>query len=307
MYSISEEWPDFDHEHMRDSNLFTHRKFWNLRESEVDYLPLSFSREDTGELIAFFCFAQWNNEWKTPYLAPYFYPYVKKESLLPEILNLLISYLKNKKHLTISITLAPLFLLNEKRMLIDLINAGFTIAEVEVTSYLVVKTGISFIQHIVNRRKKRRLKSLLGSELSIKEISNEGWSQYYQQLVGWRKIKGHQNLISTEFMDDAKIELPENFRGLVLNDTYQTLCLAIFIKVNSTCFYVYSLITNPDYPKENFPLLLWNALYEIAQRENIPFIEMGTSMKKEGLLNKGLLRYKVSVGGRMSKKYTVQC
>ena len=75
MYSISEEWPDFDHEHMRDSNLFTHRKFWNLRESEVDYLPLSFSREDTGELIAFFCFAQWNNEWKAPYLAPYFYPF----------------------------------------------------------------------------------------------------------------------------------------------------------------------------------------------------------------------------------------
>ena len=27
-----------------------------------------------------------------------------------------------------------------------------------------------------------------------------------------------------------------------------------------------------DYPKENFPLLLWNALYEIAQRENIPSV-----------------------------------
>lgn len=306
MYSISEEWPDSSQEHKGGFNLFTKEDFWKLRKSEIDYLPISV-KNSVGELVAFWCFAQLENEWKAPYQAPYFEPFSKDATYQQQILSQIISYLKHKRNQTIAITLPPLFLLKNKSLVNNFIKEGATIENIEITSYLLVSHENSFSDIIRRRRKKRQLKSLLNSNLSIQELKPDAWNFHYELLLKWRNQKGHKNLVSAEYMDEAKVQAPSLFRGLVLTNELTTIGIAIFLQVKKNCYYVYALITDPIYQKEGFSLLLWNELYQLAQKENVQFIDMGTSMNSPRVINRSLLQNKISIGGVLSRKYSIKC
>lgn len=305
-YSIYEEWPDYNQEHKGDFNLFALEDFWNLRTLEVKYLPISV-RNLSGELVAFWCFAQLENDWTSPYKAPYFEPFIKEGNDLSDILPQVISYLKAKADHKIIITLPPLFLLKEKSLVSSFTKERAEIVNIEISSYLFVSRENSFVDNIRRKRKRRQLKKLLHASISIEEAKSDEWATNYQLLLGWRQQKGHKNLIDAQFMSRAKAILPTRFRGLLLRNDSAPLAIAVFLKVRKDCYYVYALITNPAFHKENFSLLLWNKLYELAQKENVQYIDMGTSMEQPNLINKGLLRNKISIGAILSRKYSIKC
>ncbi len=304
MYSIFEEWPKPEWEERMDINLFTKKRFWELRISETEYLPLLLKNK-SGEIISFWCFAKHNNEWKTPYKAPYFEPYISNNVDLVSILSQVFEYLKRKSNQKISFTLPPTYY---GFIFQSLTGIEGTIKNVEIANYLPVSADKSFTEIIQQKRKKRKLLSLLGNnDYSIKEAEKNEWEKLYNQLLHWRQLKNHKNLITTEWMAKAKAEFPHHYRCLTLSNSEEIIGQAYFLHVKSTVLYIYALITNPNFDNASPALLLWNALYELSRREGIEFIDMGTSMKTDLRINRSLLRNKTALGGQMAKKYTLTC
>ncbi|MBK6263823.1 GNAT family N-acetyltransferase [Marivirga sp. S37H4] len=305
MYSIFEEWPESEWEELMNFSLFTKKGFWELRKSEIKYVPLTV-KNPAGKIISFWCFARLEGEWKTPYQAPYFEPFIIDENLLPVLIPQIISHLKSKYHQKISFILPPAFNQISKAIIHTITENNGFIEKVEISNYLAIKANRTFKENIQQKRKKRKLKSLLNSNYNIKEAEPNEWESLYQQLLDWRQLKGHRNLISKEWMLKAKTAFPDAYQCLQLRDGQNLIGLVFFMRTKSNSYYIYSLITNPDFDKDNPGLLLWNALYELAQKENVQYIDMGTSMINNKI-NRGLLHHKLALGSVMTKKHTLVC
>ena len=102
------------------------------------------------------------------------------------------------------------------------------------------------------------------------------------------------------------MQFPDEYQAFQLNKNGILVGTVFFLKVNEKIIYVYSLIINPLFDVAEPSLLLWNAVYEWAQKHDISIIDMGTSMNPIGGINKNLARYKTFIGGEYYRKYTLE-
>ncbi len=309
IYSVFEEWPDQQWEEENNISLFSRKAYWDLQITESknvnDIAPILIKNE-LNEIIAYWCFALTNSEWISPYNAPFFEPFIGNSAKLPEILSLIIEYLKEKKNSSIEITLPLHFHVLANVDFKELLSIA-SIKNIAVGNLLQIKASKSFGENIAQKRKRRKLKSLLKEDFKISEAKQDEWEILYNKIIEWRKLKGHQNLMSKELMLLSKAKFPNFYRCLHLEINAQTAGLVFFVQINAGSFYIYSLIIDPQLKEQHASLLLWNALYNLAKKEKISQFDLGTSMLPNNKINKRLLRFKLSLGAKPTKKYTLVC
>ncbi len=301
-YQISVQFPSREEEEASGFPLFARKEYWLLH-MEVDFLVPITIRNQQNQIIAFWCFCGIDNRLITPINAPFFTPFLYDLDKDGFLISTVINYCKTNYNLSIQMTLKSDLYLQK------LLNStpSLKIVNVEMGSQLSI-TSDSFLQQIKKKRKRRKLKSLFADNtFEIKEVNIIEWEEVYEQNLSWREEKGHQNFMSKEEMLKAKTQFPKSYHAFQLIKNGALIGTAYFLIVDQNLIYVYSLITSPSIDSEEPSLLLWKAIYDFANKEKIPTVDMGTSMLPEGSIKKSLARYKKFIGGSHYKKYTLEC
>jgi hypothetical protein len=302
-YQIFEEWPETEIEDQFQFSLFSRQRYWKNHLEEEQILPLSLKQD--GQLKAFFCFQINENTLQTPVKAPYFEPYLFDKSSLYECLLIVKDYLK-KHYITSQLAFTFPSSFNIQPILLE---NSCQITDVAISHYLSVSKEQTFMEQMLGKgasRKRRKLRQLLEEDYQVGHVARHEFAKYYKILAQWRKEQNHRNIIPYEHMLKQYQSFPDQYHMLKVNRYFKTIGLAIFIKEKPETYYTYILLKDTQI-KEDINLLLWNALYQKAQKEDISIIEMGTSMLANGKINKGLAVYKSAIGGIITKKYTLKC
>ncbi len=300
-YQIFEEWPEAREEERLSFSLFTRSVYWQIHLTPKNMYPLCLRLNN--DLVAFFCFAIDNNQLHTPFRAPYFEPYLNKDYNTGELLTSLFNYLKLKKF-TLNITPNLEFPLN-----LLLKNNYFKINKVQLAHYLAVHSNTSFAQLFNgpgSERKLRKLKQLSKLPHKVEQIEKHNYMSCYEELLNWRAQKKHINTLPLITFSKLIRQFPKRYIMLQATKGEVALAIAVIVKPKPDNFYAYAVIQNPNY-REEANLLLWQAIYELAQQSGVSRIDLGTSMSYDGRINKGLARYKSIIGGVACRKYTFSC
>jgi hypothetical protein len=301
-YQISEQFPSQSEEEALGFSVFAQKKYWLLHLPEDQMLPISVYDENNN-LISFWCFYRKSEKLITPFKAPFFIPYFSEKDDMITLCKEVLSYCKVKYDSSIEFTLYL-----DSNFIKSLSSIpSLAVKKIALASRLLVVKK-SFPEQIQQKRKKRKLKSLLFNEnYEVSIVNYNNWERVYQNNLNWRQEKSHQNFISVDEMLKAKMQLPDAYQAFQLNRGGLLVGTVFFIKVHNKMLYVYSLIINPSLDSDEPSLLLWNAVYEWAQKHNISIIDMGTSMNPNGGVNRSLAEYKTYIGGRYYRKYTFGC
>jgi len=302
-YQIFEEWPETEIEGQFQFSLFSKRKYWRIHLSEERVLPLSLKQD--GDLKAFFCFYISDNELQTPFKAPYFQPYLADRSAFEEYIVSIKAYLRQNKTSSRLAFVLPAF----SELQLGIRSNRCQINSVVISHYIKVDENTSFLAQMTGKganRKRRKLRQLLNEDFQVSIVQNHEFAKNYKVLEGWRKEQNHRNIIPLEQMLKMKQSFPASYQMLKVNRYFRTIGLAIFIKEKPGIYYTYILLKDTQ-TKEDINLLLWNAIYEIAQSDGVSIIDMGTSMLQNGKINKGLAAYKTAIGGILTRKYAISC
>ncbi|WP_340153312.1 hypothetical protein [uncultured Marivirga sp.] len=301
-YQISEHFPSKSEEEVLKFSVFAQKSYWLLHLALEKILPITVY-DDKGQIVAFWCFYKQKQKLSTPFNAPFFTPYFASEVDISLVCENVFSYCKEKYNCSIEFTLQSDTLSTDHFFLMP----SLKIKKVDLASRLTVSDK-SFVEHIRQERKKRKLKSLLSAnQYRVSNVDIDNWADEYQENLNWRAKKSHQNLISVENMSKAKLQFPDVYHALKIEIDSILVGNVFFLKVNDMTLYVYSLIIDPSSNLKEPSLLLWNSVYNWAQQNGFSIIEMGTSMLPDGNINKNLARYKSYIGGEFYRKYTLHC
>lgn len=300
-YQILEQFPSRKEEEALCFSVFAQKKYWFLHLSEDQLLPVAVYDENNS-LISFWCFYRKSGKLITPFKAPFFTPYFFEKENMISLFNAVLNYCKKQYNASIEVTLNT----DSISEINQYLPLPLEVKNVALASRMIVSEK-DFLNQIQQGRKKRKLKSLLSADdFEVLKVDVEDWAEIYQENLKWRKKKTHQNFMSVNEILKSKIQFPDEYQSFKLNKNGILVGAVFFLKVNKRIIYVYSLIINPLYDVAEPSLLLWNAVYEWAQKHDIYMIDMGTSMNPVGGINKNLARYKTFIGGKFYRKYTFE-
>ncbi|MGJ3235117.1 hypothetical protein [Marivirga sp.] len=300
-YQILEQFPSRREEEALGFSLFAKKNYWLLHLSENQLLPLSVYDENNS-LISFWCFYLDREKLITPFKAPFFTPYFSEKRNMNSLCKEVINYCKTQYNSSIEVTLYSDSISELNLYLIP----SLKVKNVALASSIIVSDK-GFLNQIQQGRKKRKLKSLMSADdFEVLKVDIKNWAEIYQENLKWRKEKTHQNFMSVNEILKSKMQFPDEYQAFQLNNKGILVGTVFFLKVNEKIIYVYSLIINPLFDVAEPSLLLWNAVYEWAQKHDISIIDMGTSMNPIGGINKNLARYKTFIGGEYYRKYTFE-
>jgi hypothetical protein len=253
-------------------------------------------RDQKGELIAFCCFAKLASSWKSPYFAPYSRIFATSSVTYDIYCVLALDYLQQAKASPLDLFLPANYPYP------TLFGQSRQIKQVEISHQLPVNQANNLMMQIRESEKIRRLKKLKAKAYITTELAGEDFQPYYKILLDWRAQKGHKNPIPLSTLTKLKEQFPTNYHFIRLQKEKQLLGLAIFIQENNDTIYTYIVLSNPFNTADEYTLLLWDKIYEVAKSLGVKNIDMGTAML-DGKINKGLASYKTSIGGQTARKY----
>ncbi|MBN8576699.1 MAG: hypothetical protein J0L66_07130 [Cytophagales bacterium] len=96
---------------------------------------------------------------------------------------------------------------------------------------------------------------------------------------------------------------PDNFLFFSLTAASEMAAAAIVIKVNPKIWYTFYYAHDSKYNKVSPVVYLLSCIYEVAAKEKVKLLDLGTSMVNAEI-NKSLLHFKQSVGAETVSKFT---
>ncbi|MFQ3215167.1 MAG: hypothetical protein ACJAT1_001426 [Marivirga sp.] len=294
-YRIFKEWPCQTEYDQCDISIFLQKSFWEIQINDAQTYPLCM-RDQKGELIAFCCFAKLASSWKSPYFAPYSRIFATSSVTYDIYCVLALDYLQQAKASPLDLFLPANYPYP------TLFGQSRQIKQVEISHQLPVNQANNLMMQIRESEKIRRLKKLKAKAYITTELAGEDFQPYYKILLDWRAQKGHKNPIPLSTLTKLKEQFPTNYHFIRLQKEKQLLGLAIFIQENNDTIYTYIVLSNPFNTADEYTLLLWDKIYEVAKSLGVKNIDMGTAML-DGKINKGLASYKTSIGGQTARKY----
>lgn len=300
-YQILEQFPSKREEEALGFSVFARKNYWLLHLSENQLLPVAVYDENNS-LLSFWCFYRNSRKLITPFNAPFFTPYFSEKGNMNSLCKKVFNYCRAQYDTSMIVTLNSDSI---SELNLDL-TPSLKVKNVALASRMIVSDK-GFLNQIQQVRKKRKLKSLMSADdFEVLKVDIENWAEIYKENLKWRQEKDHLNFMSGDKMLKSKMQFPDEYQAFQLNKNGILVGTVFFLKVNEKIIYVYSLIINPLFDVAEPSLLLWNAVYEWAQKHDISIIDMGTSMNPIGGINKNLARYKTFIGGEYYRKYTLE-
>ncbi|MGM0580838.1 MAG: GNAT family N-acetyltransferase [Bacteroidota bacterium] len=297
-YQISEQFPSPEEEEALGFPVFLLQNYVNLFNEDNSICPLLI-RDSKNQILAFWVFREEINCWFSPVSAPFSCPQIYDEMSLNELLKISVTLLKDKRNLPVQFVFNPLFSGSIKFQFSRILN-------VELNQFIEIDKD-SFMEKLPQKRRRQKLRALKRDDYVVEQIGIEQWENVYQQNLNWRKNKGHQNIIPLELMVQFKNAFLNNYLGFQLKYSNELIGCAFVVRVSEKYLYLYSLITDPVYDKQEPSLLLYDMIFDYAKANNIQILDLGTSMNLNGNIHKNIANYKKDIGALAVRKYTFEC
>ena len=136
---------------------------------------------------------------------------------------------------------------------------------------------------------------------SFATVHSDRAKEIYSFIHECRKEKNQTLSMSFSELKKVIAEFPEKFFFYRVFDESGTAAAAIVIKTSSEILYTFYYAHARRFDKISPVVFLIYKLYEVAHDEGIEMIDLGTSMIN-GKVNRSLLHFKTSIGGRSSRK-----
>jgi hypothetical protein len=242
----------------------------------------------------------------SPYRSP-FGSYIFSDTVTEVVLTEFIAYcedqLISKKAKSIVLKNQPEVYSTQKNLaLLNALNKlGYSIIK-EETSAVIPVTGKAF-ESGLHKSEKKKLRKCRESALTFEIMLIEQLQKIYIFLEACREEKGYSLSMSFEEMKQLAKAFPERIILTAVIDKNKIVAANISIRVYDHVLYNFYHDHASEYDPLSPVVLLNEGLYQLCQKSNFQFLDLGTS-NIEGELNESLLNFKLNLGAKTSRKLT---
>lgn len=177
--------------------------------------------------------------------------------------------------------------------------------ELKYKSVKEVSSVISVDQNVFERRiaisQRQKLKKS-EKQFSMRRAKSSELAKIYNFINACRKEKNQSLSMTLAQLQKMSKVLEKNILLFQVADEKQLAAAAIVIKVSEEILYSFYYAHDKDFNKISPVVQLISGIYEYAQTHNFALIDLGTSMV-DGKINRSLIQFKKSIGGKPSDKY----
>ncbi|MFN8345795.1 MAG: GNAT family N-acetyltransferase [Spirosomataceae bacterium] len=182
-----------------------------------------------------------------------------------------------------------------------LLRHHFEIVKSLDNQFIEVKKGD--FEKSIHASERRRLRKCLRAGFQFEEWQNPPAGPVYEFIQANRQQLGYRLSFSFEQLSEWLKVFPEHFRVFCVNDADTIASLTLTVRVGEKVLYNFCPADNLSYRTFSPAVLLHKGLYEYAENEGIPILDLGVSVDAEGLPKPGLRRFKHNLGAKDSEKY----
>jgi len=234
---------------------------------------------------------------KVPFRSSFFILENAKENILLAFID----SLKNRAK-RIEWVLAPLIYPKAKENFILLKENFFKIKQIELSQYIDLTQDFEKNLH---QTKRKNLRKLNASNLVTKQLSLDYYHECYQMIADARIRKNYPVTMQSQDLERLLVHFPDVF--LLFGTFIEGILSAcsVTVKLSDTVIYQFYWAHNPTFDDKN-PLLYHNyTLACLAKKWGFTIFDYGVSTDN-GIINRGLFRYKEQLGAKISKKYYLE-
>lgn len=169
----------------------------------------------------------------------------------------------------------------------------------EIASIIAVDRS-TFESKIVIAKKQKLRKGLERFTFHQNHLSQ--LKRNYIFIFNARKEKGFNLSMTYSDLQKTVKEFPSDFLLFAVREAEVIIAASICIKVNQDVLYTFYYAHDSAYNKVSPTVMLLNGIYAYAQENKFKKLDLGTSQLGDKI-NKPLLHFKESVGGKPSVKY----
>jgi hypothetical protein len=240
---------------------------------------------------------------QSPFRAPFgsfeFFEEVN-DSEFDEWLSFILNDLKEKKCTSVFIKNYPTdYLPKQEKKIIGAMGRNKFTLDLESTSIIKINKT-PFIKKI-SISKRQKLAKCLNRFIFLHNNSAD-FNSIYAFIEEQRHRKGYQLSMTGQALALAVETFPSEFLFFSVVEEDQLIAAAICIKVSPQILYTFYYDHNKSFDKLSPITMLLNGIYFYGLENKFLLIDLGTS-HPDGILNKSLQHFKVSVGGKSSDKH----
>jgi hypothetical protein len=246
------------------------------------------------------------DEAASPYRSS-FGSYIFSDSVTETVLTDFVTYcegqLVSKKAKSIVLKNQPeVYSIKKNSILLNVLsNLGYSTLK-EETSAVIPVSGKTF-ESGLHKSEKKKLRKSRNNRLIFEIMPLEQLQKIYIFLEACREEKGYSLSMSFEEMKTLAKAFPERIILTTVIDKNKIVAANISIRVYNHVLYNFYHDHASEYDLLSPVVLLNEGLYQFCQKENIQFLDLGTS-NVDNKLNESLLNFKLNLGAKASRKLT---
>jgi lipid II:glycine glycyltransferase (peptidoglycan interpeptide bridge formation enzyme) len=147
----------------------------------------------------------------------------------------------------------------------------------------------------------KKLNQSIKQGFSFRQLDSEFLSAAYRLVTMSRARKGYPVTMSLPGLQQAFYKCPDDYLLFGVFKDDDLIAAAISIKLNSEVIYNFYHADHDDYRSFSPTVFLLSGIYQYCQRNDFNCLDLGISTSN-GLVNKGLFRFKENIGCKQSDK-----
>lgn len=159
----------------------------------------------------------------------------------------------------------------------------------------------SDFENNLRQSEKSRLKQLTKKRFTSAYWPNPDLEEVYKVLLQNRTAKGYTMSMDLESFRDMFTTVPETYFVFRTVEKFQTIAIAVCVRINNKILYNFYIGELPEYRKYSPVAGLIKCIYDYSVSNNYRMLDLGIATEC-GLINEGLARFKVNMGGERSAK-----
>ncbi len=183
-----------------------------------------------------------------------------------------------------------------------LLNLGFVIEDSFINHHL---TANQDFENALKADTKRRLKKLTKSNFTSEVSADFDSSVFYDKIVKWREKKGFPINIRREVLDNLIKRLDDKYVLFTMRNSEDIIASCLGIKVNEKTLYYFIPAHDPKYDEFSPAIGLIKNMHAFVKKNNMDFLDLGTSRAKNEAENIGLIRFKEKLGAKTGIKFSL--
>lgn len=227
---------------------------------------------------------------------------ILQEELL-EFINQIIQFLQSLKIDSIVINSLPEgYFTNYQNEILHncLSRLRFQIKYIE-QNYEIPITNKSFYDTVKGSTAKQLLRTYIKKGYVFQQEFNPDFTLIHAFIARSRERKNRPMTMNLKQLTEHFEKFSKKFNLFSVTYSNTTVAVGVTIKINDEILYTFYLADDEKYLRDSPTTFLLSGIYEYGKQNNYTILDFGIATSK-GILNEGLIKYKQSLGAKMSEK-----